>query len=178
MSKARAQHAGGLFDRPGRLLTGAAVVVLALWRMFTDSPSWHELAVGVIATTLTVLLFANMLRTETFNLELRARDLALCWRLPAEILKDCWVVTMVLFKDLFGIERADSYYRDCGFRTSRRDPVLGGTRGLAVTYATMSPNMIVIGIDPAQSLMLFHQIKRDDVSAMTRALGAQSGAQQ
>lgn len=173
MSKARAQHAGGLFDRPGRLLTGAAVGVLALWRIFTDSFSWHELAVGVVATTLTVLFFAKMLRTETLNLELRGRDLALCWRLPAEILKDSWVVTVVLFKDLLGRERAGSFYRACGFKSSQRDPVLVGRSALAVTYATMSPNMIAIGVDPAQSLLLFHQLQRDDVSEMTRALGAQ-----
>ena len=173
MSKARAQHAGGMFDRPGRLLTGAAVGVLFLWRLFTDSPSWHELAVGVAASALTVLFFANVLRTETLNLEVRARDLAQCWRLPGDILKDCWIVTVVLCRDLVGKERAGSFYRTCGFKSSRRDSVLVGRSALAIAYATTSPNMIAIGIDPAQSLMLFHQIQRGEVSKSVRALGAQ-----
>ncbi|RXH53979.1 hypothetical protein GRAN_4948 [Granulicella sibirica] len=30
---------------------------------------------------------------------------------------------------------------------------------MAIAYTTASPNIIVIGIDPAQSRMLFHQIK-------------------
>ncbi len=162
-----------MFDHPGRLLLGAGIVVLFLWRVFTDSPSWHELAVGLVSTALTVLFFANVLRTETLSFELRLADIALCWRLPAEILRDCWVVTAVLFKDLFGIERAGSYYRACGFKASRRDPLMVGRSALATMYATMSPNMLVIGIDPAQSLMLFHQLKRDKVSTMAQALGAQ-----
>ena len=173
MSKARGQHAGGMFDRPGQLLAGAAIVVLLLWRIFTDTPSWHELAMGVVSTALTVLFFANVLRTETLNLELRLKDVALVWHLPWEILKDCWIVTVVLFKDLLAIERAGSYYMACGFKTSRRDPVMVGRSALATVYATASPNMVVIGIDPAQSLMLFHQIKRDKVSTMMQGLGAQ-----
>ncbi|HLI76310.1 MAG TPA: hypothetical protein VKV02_05135 [Acidobacteriaceae bacterium] len=173
MSKARAQHAGGMFDRPGRLLTGAAIVVLLLWRIFTDTPSWHELAVGIAATALTVLFFANVLRTETLNLKLRARDILQLWHLPGEILADCWLVTVVLFRDLFGIEKAGSFYRVSSFKTSRRDPVLAGRSALAVMYATMSPNAIVLGIDTTQSLMLLHQLRRADVSEAAKALGAQ-----
>jgi multisubunit Na+/H+ antiporter MnhE subunit len=173
VSKARAQHAGGMFDRPARLLSGAACIVFFLWYAFTASHKLHELLVGVVATSLTVWFFSGVLRTEKLNLELRLRDLAQCWRLPKEIIHDCWVITVVLFKDLFGKERAGSFYRACGFKTSRRDPLLMGRTALAVAYTTASPNMLVIGIDPAQSLMLFHQIQRDKVSEMTRRLGAQ-----
>ncbi len=172
MSKARGQHAGGMFDRPGRLLTVAAIAVLALWRMFTDSPSWHELAVGIVATALTVLFFANVLRTETLNLELRGRDLLQLWRIPWYILSGCWEITWLLLKDLAG-KPAGSFYRDCGFKTSRRDPTLVGRTALAVAYTTTAPNFIVIGVDPEQSLMLFHQLERSTVPKMTQALGAQ-----
>lgn len=162
-----------MFDRPGRLITGAACAVFFLWWAFTASHKLHEMLVGLIATALTAAFFANVLRTETLNLELRARDLAQCWRLPKEILHDCWVLTVVLWKDLFGGQPAGSFYRACGFKTSRRDPLLIGRTALAVAYTTMSPNMLVIGVDPDQSLMLFHQLQRDKVSEMTRQLGAQ-----
>ena len=160
-----------MFDRPGRLLAGASVAVF-LWRVFTDSPSWHELAVGFVATTLTVLFFANMLRTETLNLELRARDLAQLWRIPWYILSGCWEITWLLLKDLAG-KPAGSYYRACGFKTSRRNPTLIGRTALAVAYTTTAPNFIVIGVDPEHSLMLFHQIERSTVPKMAQALGAQ-----
>ncbi len=172
MSKTRAKHAGGMFDRSGRLLTGAALVVLSLWRIFTDSPNWHELAVGVIATGLTVWFFANILRTETLNLELRGRDLIQLWRIPWYIVSGCWEITSLLLKDLAG-KPAGSFYRDCGFRTSRHDPTLVGRTALAVAYTTTAPNFIVIGVDPEQSLMIFHQLDRSTVPKMTQALGAQ-----
>lgn len=162
-----------MFDRPGRLLTGAASSVLLLWIVFTAGLKLQEMIIGVVSTGLTVAFFANLLRTEKLSIDLHARDLGQAWRLPGLILKDCWIVTVVLFRDLFGMERAGSYYRACGFRSSRRDPVLIGRSALATTYATTSPNMMVIGIDPKQSLMLFHQLQRDDVSDLARALGAQ-----
>jgi multisubunit Na+/H+ antiporter MnhE subunit len=172
LSKSRAQRAGGLFDRPGRLLTGAAILVYFLWYAFTASTKPHELLVGLGAVALTVLFFANVLRTEKLNVTFQASDLALCWHLPADILKDCWVLTVVLAKDLLGTERAGSFYRDCGFVTSRRDPLLMGRTALAIAYTSMSPNMLIIGIDPEQSLMLFHQVQRDEVPDLTRKLGA------
>lgn len=172
MSKHRAQHAGGLFDRPGRLLTGAAILVYFLWYVFTASTKSHELLVGVVSAGLTVLFFANVLRTETLNLDLEVRDLVQLWRIPWYILSGCWEITWLLLKDLAG-KRAGSYYRDCGFETSRRNPRLVGRTALAVTYTTTAPNFIVIGVDPEQSLMLFHQLDRSTVPKMTQALGAQ-----
>jgi multisubunit Na+/H+ antiporter MnhE subunit len=172
VSKKRAQRAGGMFDHPGRLLTGTTVIVALLWAGFTAGFKLHEMLVGLLATGLTVLFFANLLRTETLNLELRGRDLLCVAHVPASILKDCWIALVVLFEDLVGKRPAESRYVACGFKTGQRDPLLVGRSALAVTYATMSPNMIVIGIDPAQSLMLYHQLRRDRVPDFVRALGA------
>ena len=47
-------------------------------------------------------------------------------------------------------------------------------RVLATAYTTVSPNSIVIGIDYEQSRLLLHQVKRDEVSTMTKRLGGQS----
>ncbi len=175
MSKARAQHAGGMFDHPGRLLSVAAVAVLLLWAGFTAGFKVHEMLVGAVATAATVAFLANVLRTETFAFDLRLRDVLQVWQLPAAIARDSWILIVVLFKDLLGWERAGSFYLTCGFKTSRRDPLLVGRSALAVMYTTMSPNMMVIGIDPEQSLMLFHQLKRDAVPEYSQALGAYAG---
>jgi hypothetical protein len=85
-------------------------------------------------------------------------------------------IIVILLKDLLGIRRAGSFYRVCGFKTSKSDPQLVARRILATFYTTMAPNFIVIGIDFRQSRMLFHQLERSSVSQMTKALGAQPGA--
>ena len=171
MSKARGQHAGGMFDRPGRLLTGAAVIVSLSWLAFTAGMKAHELLLGLIPATLTVLFFANVLRTETLNLNLTWRDLAQARSIPWAILSGSWLITVVLFKDLAG-KRAGSFYRACGFKTSRHNPTLVGRTALAVLYSTAAPNTIIIGVDPAQSLMLFFQLQRTGVGPAAEALGA------
>ena len=161
-----------MFDRPGQLLTSAAVISILCWVTFTASLKWHELLVGLAASALTVLFFANLLRTETLNIELRGRDLIQLWRIPWYVLSGCWEITWLLLNDLAG-KRAGSFYRDCGFKTRRRDPTLMGRTALAIAYTTTAPNFIVIGIDPEQSLMLFHQLDRSTIPKMTQALGAQ-----
>lgn len=173
MSKARTQRAGGMFDHPVALLSVAALTILVAWVAFTATLRWHEVLVGLFATACTTAFFANVLRTETLRLEPRLRDLAQVWRLPGDIVKDSWLVTVVLFKDLFGRERAASLYRFCGFRSSERDPVLISRTAIATVYASCSPNMIVIGVDPAQNHMIFHQIYPDEVSRLAQELGAQ-----
>ena len=79
----------------------------------------------------------------------------------------------VLVKELLGKARAGSYYRVSGFKTSKTDPTLVARRVLATAYTTVSPNSIVIGIDYEQSRLLLHQVKRDEVSKMTKELGGQ-----
>jgi hypothetical protein len=82
----------------------------------------------------------------------------------------------ILVKDLLGVKRAESFYRVSGFKTSKSNPLLVARRVLATFYTTMAPNFIVIGIDFRQSRMLFHQLQRSSVPQMTKALGAQPGA--
>ena len=172
MGKRRRKHAGGLFDRPEGLIAGAAVAVFFLWYAFTASTKPHEMIVGAAATVLAVLFFANVLRTATLNLDLHARDLVQLWRIPWYILSGCWEITWILLKDLAG-KPAASYYRDCGFKTSRQNPKLVGRTVLAIAYTTTAPNFIVIGVDVSQSLMVFHQLERSTIPKMTQALGAQ-----
>ncbi len=70
------------------------------------------------------------------------------------------------------MRRAGSYYRVCGFATSKEDPRLIGRRVLATAYTSASPNSIVIGIDFTQSRMLVHQVERREISALAQELGA------
>lgn len=172
MSDERTTQIGRKLNHPVALLSGVGCAVLLLWISFTASGDLHELLLGACAAALTLALFLNLIRTESLDYRLHLRDLALVGQVPKAILKDCWILTVVLFKDLAGKERAGSYYRACGFRATTHDPVRLGREALATAFTTASPNMMVIGIDPAQSLMVFHQVKRDAVPAYAQALGA------
>lgn len=173
MNAAKAQGATREVRGRGPLLAGATVVFSMLWAAYTATTKLHELLVGAVVVILTVLFFFHLLRTEELKLNVQLRDLAQLWPIPWYLLSGCWTITRVLFEDLSG-RRAGSFYRTCGFKTSRHDPTLLSRTALAVTYTSVTPNFIVIGVDPAQSLMFFFQLKRTPVPKMTRALGAQA----
>ena len=152
----------------------ALCLILApgLWIAFVNTLNPHELLIGALASLATVLFTTFVCRLSTQDFSLHPSDVIQLWRIPWYIVVDVYVVTVVVFKDLFSLEEAQSLYRVCGFDTSVHDPVRKARTVMAIAYTTASPNIIVVGIDPTQSRMLFHQVKSGKVPEMTKALGA------
>ncbi len=155
------------------LLALTILLAPALWVYFVATVNAHELIVGCGAATLTVCFTIFVCRCSPTDISLRFRDLAQLLHLPVYIVSDALVISKVLLRNIFhSAPVSHSSYWVCGFDSSTHDPVRIGRTILAVAATTVSPNSIVIGIDPAQSRMLFHQIEPGPVSAMARALGA------
>lgn len=154
-----------------------AVLIAAGWLGLVANTQRHELIVDACVVATLSLFARKLFQSNWSRLRFHAADVAACWRIPWYVLSGCWEITRVLILDVFSGHRAGSYFRACSFRISRRDPVLIARSVLAVIYTTVTPNFIVIGIDADQKQMLFHQIERGSVLRMSRALGAQHGAQ-
>ncbi len=150
------------------------VVTPGLWILFVGTIHPHELIVGLACSIATILFTVFVCRFRSSELEFRPRDVMQCWRIPWYIVSDVYEITLVLARDLLHLEPAKSLYRVCGFDTSAHDTLRAARTVLAIAYTTTSPNFIVIGVDPAQSRMLFHQIESSSVPKMTQALGAKS----
>lgn len=167
-------------EREGQPSLGISACVLllliVLWIAFVGGTRRNEMLVGGAVVALTSTFAFRVWKIELLELRLRWGDLIQAWRIPWYVLSGVYEIIVILLKDLLGIERAQSYYRVSGFKTSQKDPLLVSKRILATFYTTMAPNFIVIGIDPDRSRMLFHQLERSDVPLMTKALGAQPGA--
>lgn len=127
---------------------------------------------GAVSILVTVTFTQFVARTTGTNLTLRARDVLQGWRIPLYIASGVWEILVVLAKDLLHIQEPENRFRVCGFDSSKHDPVRIGRTTLAVAYTTAAPNFIVIGIDPSQSRMLFHQISATGVQRMAKKLGA------
>lgn len=167
--------ATGLRKISGGVLALSVIVMAAEWILLVAGVKRDEMIAGAVSVLAAGLFLQLVYRAENQKLDIRLKDLATCWRLPWYILNDAWVVTLILIKDLLGIRRASSFYRVCGFKTSKTDPLLTARRVLATAFTTVTPNSIVIGIDYEQSRMLFHQLQRSSVSKMTQELGALPG---
>jgi hypothetical protein len=153
------------------------LLITALWILFVGGTHRDEMIAGAGVFFLSEAFLYQAWRTETLRLEIRWEDLSQGWRIPWYVVSGVYELIAILAKDLFGVKRADSLYRVSGFKTSKSDPRLIARRVFATFYTTMTPNFIVIGVDYRQSRMLFHQLKRSSVPRMTKALGAQPGAQ-
>ncbi len=142
------------------------------WILLVAGTHIHEMIVGAASVLASGVFLFVVHRTSTLHTDFRLADIAKGWSIPWDVIRDMFVVTIVLFKDLFGIEKAQSLFRVVGFQTAKKDPVLVARRVLAIAYTSASPNTIVLGIDYTRSRMLFHQLKRAPLPEMTDDLGA------
>lgn len=151
----------------------AVSIVLAFlaWWAFVGNMSGQDLVLGAGGAVFSSMLSAVVFRNMGIPLRVRLSDvIEACW-IPWYLISGAWEILAVLLKDLLGMRRADSLFRAAPFESP------AGSRGfvrraLAVTYTTVAPNFIVVGIDASQGLMLFHQIERSGIPKMTRRLGA------
>jgi hypothetical protein len=158
--------------RSSLLFIAVTILMAVEWILLVAGTRGHEMIVGGFSVLLSVLFLWNVHRFSSLRLRFEVHDVAQCWRIPWSVLSRDWEITIILFRDLFLSRHAESLYRVCGFDASKHDHLLVGRQVLATVYTTAAPNFIVIGIDAAQSRMLFHQIERTCVSKMTTSLGA------
>jgi multisubunit Na+/H+ antiporter MnhE subunit len=150
-----------------------AAALMGIWVLLVGGFHRDEMIVGaacVIAASAMLRLVASVRQQ---HLHFTLRDILCGWRLPWYAAHDVWIVTHVLFRDLYFAENPRSVYRVCGFKTSKRDPGDVARRVLVTSYTSATPNVIVIGVDFAQSRLLFHQLEPRPVSETMRTLGAQ-----
>lgn len=157
-----------------RMLGLCVLLMAAGWILLVSGCKRDEMIVGALAVAAAAIFLRRAFQVASERLDLQVRDMLSALHLPWMMLSDAWLVTVVLFKDLLHIESAGSFYRVHGFRTAIHDPLLVARRVLAIVYTTSTPNSIVIGIDPAQSRMMVHQLRRAPTSQLERDLGAQS----
>lgn len=156
---------------PWFLFVAALVLMAGLWILLVAGIKPQEMIVGAMSVACSLLFLWHIWRMCPPQLEFRLKDVVAIWRLPWYILSGVYEIAVILLKDLIG-HRADSFFRVSGFETSERDPQWMARQVLATSYTTVAPNFIILGVDAAQSRMLFHQLERSSVPKMTQALGA------
>jgi multisubunit Na+/H+ antiporter MnhE subunit len=150
------------------------IALMLFWIACVGSFQKHELLLGIAAVLLSTWFSFYAIRRLPIRFQPRLTNLLEAWRVPGYVIKDVAIVLGVLARDLLGW-RAPSLFRSAPWRANSKSPRDLARRALAVAYATISPNCVVIGIDRERGQMLFHQLKAAPVSAMTQRLGAGAG---
>jgi hypothetical protein len=154
-------------------LVFSSAALFLLWALLTSGFKAQESLMGAFAALAGSLVYL-LLRLKTgFTFQPRICELLEAWRLPWYLLTGSWMITQVLFLDLFGMRKAGSFYRATAFDSGNEQPARQvARRTLATAFTTVSPDFIIIGVDTERRQMLFHQILRTEVPKMTKNLGA------
>ncbi len=162
----------GLLKEARAFVVSTAVLFL-VWALLTGGFRGQESIMGVGAAVVSSLLFLLVRRCSGNIFCPTAKELAEAWRIPWYVLTGSWQVTVVLMRDLLGIERAGSHFRSVAFEDRGESKVRQQTRAaLATAYTSITPSSIVIGVDRKRGQLLFHELRREKVSIMTKNLGA------
>jgi hypothetical protein len=166
-------------QKPSFVLAGLVLIsAAAFWILFVGGTRRDEMLVGICVVLLTAAFVYQVWRTETLRVEFHVRDVIQGWRVPGYVVRDTYVILVVLLRDLFGTASANSLYRVGGLKWGAQNHRNTARQVLITLYTTMSPNSIVIGIDPHRRRILLHQLQRSSISKMNAALGVQSGVQE
>ncbi|MEO8725604.1 MAG: hypothetical protein ABI383_05730 [Acidobacteriaceae bacterium] len=145
------------------------------WIIFVGTFSQWELVVGAGAALLGGVGICVVESQDSAHFCPTLRAWLSLWRVPWYVLSDTREILWDVVRDLLGGRKADSVFRLATFAAGEeRDPQDTGRRVLAVAYTTMTPSIVVLGVNVRDRYMLFHQIERTGIPKMTQALGAKS----
>lgn len=143
-----------------------------LWILFVSKLEWHEILIGLGAAVLGTAGSEAVRRTEHPRFIPHIRWVLEAWRVPGLVLAGCWVLLKKLWRELVLRNHSPGLFRAVRFDSGGRDEHATARRVLAITFTTLPPNFIIIYIDRRQNLLLFHQVEKEPVPAVTRRLGA------
>ena len=141
------------------------------WLIFVSGVGLDETLAGIAAAFLTVTILEALKRAEPLQFRPPLGALAQIWRVPALILRGNWTLVEELGRRLVG-RRRRSAFSQTQFRAIGNGGQAAAKRALAVFFATLPPNFLIVGIDAASGTMLYHQIRKEPVPEIIHRLEA------
>lgn len=150
----------------------AGALMAALWILLVGGVHRDEMIVGACSVCIANLILRLIAGVRHQEVQITLRDALSGWRVPWYALQDLFLASQALLADLFLGVAPGSSYCVCGFKTSRSNPQDVARRVLVTVYSSSTPNVIIIGVDYAQSRLLFHQLVPGSLNQTMRDLGA------
>jgi multisubunit Na+/H+ antiporter MnhE subunit len=144
-------------------------VLLGVWLLLVMTTEPAELAAGAGAAALAALGMELAREQQHPQFAPRLRDLTQFYRIPASVAEDTVALLVKLPK------RPEGFFRLLPFYFGGDSAADGGRRALAIIYATIPPNTLVIGIERQRNRMLVHYVAEAKVPESIRRLGAAPG---
>jgi multisubunit Na+/H+ antiporter MnhE subunit len=154
-------HRGSRRPKGRRLATWTAwwVLLMSLWVALDDSLASDELLAGAAAAALAALAAELVSDQAGLRLRVRAAWLPRALGLPGQVVRDTWVVFVLLARTVFGKTPPPAgTYRELRVRYGDGTPLGVTRRVLLIGARSLAPNEFVLGIDPERDVMVVHQL--------------------
>jgi multisubunit Na+/H+ antiporter MnhE subunit len=144
----------------------------AFWLLLTDNTGWREMLAGAGASAismLAIMLFVDRIKA---NFRFRARFLKQAIHVPKQLVTDTGLLVFTIARRIAGVKPASGIMA-VRFRRGGNMPSSMARRALAVTYLTVSPNTLVLGISEHQNILVFHTIVPAPLPPFVERMGAE-----
>jgi multisubunit Na+/H+ antiporter MnhE subunit len=128
--------------------------------LLIDTVDLPELYAGAVVALLAAAAFEVSRGQGVSEAQIDPAWLAAAWRVAVRVPKQIARVSWEALAQIFARRRARGVFRAVPFDAggdTRRD---AGRRAIAEALGSLTPNTIVIGIDPERKLLLVHQLHR------------------
>ncbi len=149
------------------------LLLIGLWELFVSTTSLSEFLVGIFAAALASTA-AAVVEGNYFArfAPLPSWIMYVFWE-PYYAITGTWAILVALAKKLAGHE-PDSKLSVVKFPAGGEDDRSAARRALMITYMTLPPNFVVIGIDKKKNQVLYHQVSATGVPLIAQKLGARA----
>jgi hypothetical protein len=133
-----------------------------LWLLYAGTIARLELLAGAAAAAVGATA-AELVRSQgVLRFALPGRRLLRVWRIPGDLLREYAIVLGALARALLRGKRTPGRFQENPYDAGPTTTLAGaGWRALATVGGTISPNTIVIDVDPERDVILVHDLVPD-----------------
>jgi multisubunit Na+/H+ antiporter MnhE subunit len=133
------------------------VALMVLWLAFVDTFAPPEVVLGLVAAALGATAAELVRSQDLVRFRMEARWLRDLHQLPWQVLRDCWVLAVALWRHCRG-HHVRGVFRVVPFPSEADDARSAGRRALVTALVSATPNTVVVGVEGGEGEMLVHQL--------------------
>jgi multisubunit Na+/H+ antiporter MnhE subunit len=133
-------------------------VSFLLWLLLTSTLDAQELLAGVLASSISAFAVSIVQSKEEFGFRPRLRWLSRARILPGQVISDCWVLTVALWRAMVRSREVRGSFKTFPFEHVEGDPESAARRALVTAAISLTPNTYVVAFDRAKEELIVHQL--------------------
>lgn len=136
------------------------LVLFGLWLILSGTGESAEILAGLLAGALTAAVVEASRAAGGIHFRPRGSWLRFTLRLPPHLLRDCWHLTVALWRHVVEGEPATGRFRAIAVSNDGGEEMAFARRALAIAGVSLLPNSYALGIDKEEEeeRMLIHEL--------------------